>query len=84
MRELNGYLVARRGAEQAAKPMAVGIPQRILCKQSLCKDDRADRALIHDESIGASNGTPISVVYARESLTVAASAGANPDLGVFD
>jgi hypothetical protein len=84
MRELIGYLVACRGAEQAAARMAVGIPQRFLCKQFLCTDDRADRALIHDESIGTGIGTPISVVHAHESFTGATIAGASPGFGVFD
>jgi hypothetical protein len=89
MRELIGYLVACRGAEQAAARMAVGIPQRFLCKRFLCKqflctDDRADHALIHDESIGAGIGIPISIVLAHESFTGATIAGASPGFGVFD
>jgi hypothetical protein len=58
MRELNGYLVACRGAEAAAARMAVGIPRSFLCKQFLRKEERADyvlidHALIDEESIGA-------------------------------
>jgi hypothetical protein len=48
MRELIGYLVACRGAEEVDVWTAAGIPQRFLCK-----DDRADHALIDDESIAA-------------------------------
>jgi hypothetical protein len=46
MRELIGYLVACRGAEQAAVPIAVGVPQ-----QFLHTGDRAGRvhATIDDE-----------------------------------
>src|SRR5260370_29869698 len=58
MRELNGYLVACRGADAAAARMAVGISRSILCKQFLRKEERADYALIDhtvidDVSIGA-------------------------------
>jgi hypothetical protein len=58
MRELIGYLVACRGAEHAAARMAADIPQRFLrkqflCEPFLCKGDRADHALIDDESISA-------------------------------
>src|ERR1700730_6152313 len=51
MRKLIGYLVARKGAEQAAARMAAGISQ-----QFLCKEDRAERvrALFGDDSIGES------------------------------
>jgi hypothetical protein len=60
MRELIGYLVACRGAEDAVARMTAGIPQRILskqfiCKQFLCKESPAGRALIGQESI--SSGT---------------------------
>jgi hypothetical protein len=82
MRELIGYLVACRGAERAAARRAVGIPQRFPREQFRCEDDRADHAPIHDESIGA--GTPSGVVHARESFTVAATAGAIPGFGVLD
>jgi hypothetical protein len=84
MRELIGNLVACRGAEQAAARMAVGIPQRFPCKQFLCKGDRADHALIHDDSVGAGTSIPISVVHPCESFTVAAIAGAIPGFGVLD
>jgi hypothetical protein len=84
MRELIGYLVARRGAEHAAVRMAVGIPQRFLCKQFLCKGDRGDHALIHDDSVGAGAGIPISVVHARERFTIAAITGAILGFAVLD
>jgi hypothetical protein len=100
MRELIGYLVARRGAERVAARVAAGITQ-----QFLCEEDRADRvhALIDDESIGvyisigktairdttdsARTDSPITFIYARESFTDAAvdeTAGATPSFGVFD
>jgi hypothetical protein len=80
MREWIGYLVARRGAEQAAARTAVGIPQ-----QYLGGEDRAYRAQVFMEaSIGALDGfdasesisaaptdsahtgTPIKIIYAHE------------------
>src|ERR1700737_2622392 len=50
MGELLGYLAACRGAEQAAVPMAVGVPQKFRWK-----NERADpvHPTIGDESIGA-------------------------------
>jgi hypothetical protein len=79
MRELIGYLVAREGAEPAAARVAVGISQRFLCEHFLCKDDRADHALLHNESMGARS--PMSVVCVRENVrvdAVAAIAGQTP------
>jgi hypothetical protein len=60
MRELIGYLVACRGAGQAAVPMAVGVPQ-----QFRWKNDRADRvhATIDHESIGAAMKSAISHTF---------------------
>jgi len=51
MRELIGYLVARKGAGGADARTVARIPQQFLCNQFLCKkllreDDRADHALI--------------------------------------
>jgi hypothetical protein len=80
MREWIGYLVARRGAEQAVVRTAVGIPQRYLCGEE--RAYRADASM--DASIGALDGfdvsesisaaptdsartgTPITIIYARE------------------
>jgi hypothetical protein len=100
MRKLSGYLVARRGAEQAAARMAAGISQ-----QFLCKEDWAERvhAPIGDESIAdgiaigktatsdttdsARTGSPITIIYACENFTdnaVEEAAGAIPSFGVLD
>ena len=92
MRQSIEYLVACRGAERAAAPMAVGISQ-----QSPCKDERADRfwaAVIEDESLGANiatfyaaSGSPITTIYDREEITEAAIeeiASAFTDFGLFD
>jgi hypothetical protein len=100
MRKVIGYLVARRGAEQAAARMAAGISQ-----QFLCKEDRAERvhASIGDESIAdgiaigetaisdttasARTGSPITIIYVRENFTddaVEGTACATPTFGVLD
>jgi hypothetical protein len=100
MRKLSGYLVALRGAEQAAARVAAGISQ-----QFLCKEDRAERihAPIGDESIAGGiaigktaindtadssrTGSPITIIYAHESFTGDAgeeTAGATPTLCVLD
>jgi hypothetical protein len=87
MRELVGYLVARDGDEQAAVRTAVAISQRILCEPILCEDDRAERALIHDESIGTLAGSLMCVAHVRETISadaLAAVAERIPGLGVFD
>ena len=87
MRDLIGYLVAREGAEQAAARVAVGISQRFLCAHFPRKGDRADPALLHDDSIAPGTGSSMSVVYVRGSVrvdAVAAIAGPIPGLGVFD
>jgi hypothetical protein len=100
MRKLSGYLVARKGAEQAAARMAAGISQ-----QFPCKEDRAERihAPIGDESIAdriaigktaindtadsSRTGSPITIIYARENFTddaVEETAGVTPTFGVLD
>jgi hypothetical protein len=88
MGELIGYLVACRGAEEAAARMAVGISQQIVCKE-----DRGG-ALIEEDSIDSgmatlhpAGGGPITIVYGRENITepaIKAIAGANPEFGVLD
>jgi hypothetical protein len=98
MRKLNGYLVARKGAERAAARMAAGISQ-----QFLCKEDRAERihAPIDDESIvdriavvktainddSSRTGSPITIIYAGEKFTdeaVEETAGVTLTFGVLD
>jgi hypothetical protein len=100
MRKLIGYLVARKSAEQAAARMAAGISQQFLCKED--RAERV-RALFGDDSIGESfaigqtaisdtadsarTGSPITIIYARESFTddaVDETAGATPSFGVLD
>jgi hypothetical protein len=93
MREIIGYIVARRGAEEASVRTDAFAPQRheqFLCKPLLRKD-RADDALNDDESIGARTdsartGSPITIIYAREIYTGAAvdEIAAIPGFGVFD
>jgi hypothetical protein len=96
MHERIGYVVACRGAEQAAAPMAVGNSQ-----QFLCGEDRADRVggLIDDASIGADivvffpatlfpvSRSPITIIYDRESASepaIEAIAGSIAEFGLLN
>jgi hypothetical protein len=70
MRKWIGYLVARNGAEDAAACTAAG--------NFLSDNILAD---------GVGTGSPITIVYFRERPTdgaIEGTAGAIPDLGVFD
>jgi hypothetical protein len=86
MRELIGYLVAGKGAEQAAAPMAVGIRQRFPCKQFLyeqflCKEeDRAHRAhtAIDEEPIGTGITCAGTAVGSSGVLTESVQADSAP------
>ena len=100
MREWIGYLVACRGAEQAAARTAVDIPQRYLCGEDWAHRAYASMAALigaldgfDAESIPAAptdsarTGTPITIIYAREKSAddaIEEIAGARAGLGVFD
>ena len=96
MHERIGYVVACRGAEQAAAPMAVGNSQ-----QFLCGEDRADRVggLIADASIAADivvffpvslfpvSRSTITIIYDREGASepaIEAIAGSIAEFGLLD